>query len=58
MQCETLWTTALVYDRLNLNHEGMRMSSNTLQWIKKVVEEIDTRTDSQTCAQILEACGR
>jgi len=34
------------------------MSSNTLQWIKKVVEEIDTRTDSQTCAQILEACGR
>ncbi len=34
------------------------MSNRTLEWIKKVVEGIDEHTDSETCARILEACGR
>lgn len=34
------------------------MSNQTLEWIKKVVEGIDEHTDSETCARILEACGR
>ena len=51
-------TAALLYDHLNPNCEGICMSRNTLQWIRKVVEEIDSQTDRETCARILEACGR
>ena len=34
------------------------VSNQTLAWIKKVVEGIDAHTDAETCARILEACGR
>lgn len=34
------------------------MSSDTLAWIKTVVEGLDEHTDRETCARVLEACGR
>jgi predicted hydrocarbon binding protein len=32
--------------------------SRTRQWIRKVVEGLDAHVDPETCARILEACGR
>lgn len=34
------------------------MSSKTREWIAKVVEGLEENTDPETCAKILEACGR
>jgi hypothetical protein len=38
--------------------EVIGVSSDTLNWIKTIVEELDKRTDRETCEGILEACGR
>jgi hypothetical protein len=34
------------------------MSGNTRQWILKAVEGLEENADCDTCARILEACGR
>jgi len=34
------------------------MSGNSLQWIKTVVGALDEHADPETCARVLEACGR
>jgi len=34
------------------------MSNDTTAWIRKVVQGLDENVDRETCARILEACGR
>jgi predicted hydrocarbon binding protein len=38
--------------------EVMSVSRGARQWIRKVVEGLAENTDRETCARVLEACGR
>jgi len=40
------------------NAEVIDVSNDTAGWIRKVVEGLDKNVDRETCARILEACGR
>ncbi len=41
-----------------LTDEVERMAGRTQRWIVRIVEGLDEKTDPETCAQTLEACGR